>query len=223
MRTLYPRQVLMERERWAAETQAALAAGARSVVRLSARMPATLRLRGLADSPVTWGAAAFAAECGHLGFSLQPIGHAQGALGPWVLWASYDSPRLLKQVGLLLEEGSSQGQLVDVDVYSQEGPVSRSLLGLKPRRCIVCGEAAAVCSGRSVHAPSIVHAAFLNLLECAALSLSNTAAPPYPGQCHGIPQIMSCFLHPGSPDGYAVGAEPPLNIREISIKGGDTP
>ena len=180
MRTLYPRQVLMERERWAAETQAALAAGARSVVRLSARMPAALRLRGLAVSPVAWGAAAFATECGHRGFSLHHSGHAQSALGPWDLWTSYDSPRLLKQLGLLIEEGSSQGQLVDVDVYSQDGPVSRSLLGLKPRRCIVCGEAAAVCSGRSVHAPSIVHAAFLSLLECSALSLSNAAASPSP-------------------------------------------
>ncbi|MGD9939164.1 MAG: citrate lyase holo-[acyl-carrier protein] synthase [Clostridia bacterium] len=182
-------QVLAERECWAADTQAVLASGVRSVVRLSARMPASLRSRGLADRPVGWGVAAFEAECRRLGLSLQHLGPGRGTLGPWVLWTSDNEPFLLKQAALLVEEESVQGQLLDLDVHGQAGPVSRALLGLSPRPCVVCGQPAAVCTGRSIHSPSAVQAAFLDLLEHS-----------------------SGFYFPGSPDGCAVGVEPPLNI-----------
>lgn len=188
MRTILPRQILDERERWAAETQAALATGVQAVVRLSARMPAALRTRGLADSPVGSGAAAFEAECRRLGLSLQHLGPGRGVLGPWVLWTSGDDSLLLKQAALLVEQKGKQGQLLDLDVYTQEGPVSRAFLGLPPRPCVVCGQPAAVCTGRAIHSPATVQAAFLALLE------------------------TSSSFPPGSPDGHAVGAEPPLNI-----------
>jgi holo-ACP synthase CitX len=180
---------LAERDRWAADTQAALASGVQTVVRLSARLPASLRTWGLADRPVGWGAAAFEAGCHRLGLSLQHLGPGRGALGPWVLWTSDNDPILLKQAALLVEENGVQGQMLDLDVYGQEGPVSRAKLGLPPRPCVVCGQSAAVCTGRSIHSPSTVQAAFLDLLEHS-----------------------SGFILPGSPDGNAVGAKPPLNI-----------
>jgi holo-ACP synthase CitX len=195
-----PGQVLAERDCWAADTEAALASGVRTVVRLSARMPAALRIKGLADRPVSWGARTFEAECCHLGLTLQHLGPGRGVLGPWVLWTSDNDPFLLKQAALSVEESCIQGRMLDLDVYSQEGPVSRTLLGLPSRSCVVCGQTAAVCTGRSIHSQAAVQAAFLALLEHS------------PG-----------FISTGSPDGYAVGVQPPLNIREISIQGGDTP
>jgi holo-ACP synthase / triphosphoribosyl-dephospho-CoA synthase len=181
--------VLAERDRWAADTQAALHSGAQAVIRLSARMPASLRARGMADRPLGQGAVAFEAECRRLGLSLLHLGPGRGALGPWVLWTSDNDPFLLKRAAMLVEEGSTQGQLLDLDVFSQEGPISRSLLGLPPRMCVVCGRQAAVCAGRAVHHPSTTEAAFLDLLEHS-----------------------SGFILPGSPDGNAVGVQPPLNI-----------
>jgi len=52
-----------ERDRRAAETATLLAAGSRAVVRLSARMPATLRQRGLAAAPTERGVAVFESAC----------------------------------------------------------------------------------------------------------------------------------------------------------------
>jgi holo-ACP synthase / triphosphoribosyl-dephospho-CoA synthase len=189
MNVLGTRQTLAERDRWAADTQAALYGGARAVIRLSARMPASLRARGLADRPLGRGAAAFEAECRRLGLSLMHLGPGRGALGPWVLWTSDNDPFLLKRAAICVEDGSIQGQLLDLDVFSQEGPISRSLLGLPPRLCVVCGRPAAVCAGRAIHTPSTTEAAFLYLLEPS-----------------------SGLLRPGSPDGNAVGVQPPLNI-----------
>jgi holo-ACP synthase CitX len=183
-------QALAERERWAADTQAALASGVRTVARLSARMPASLRSQGLADQPVGWGAAAFEAECHRLGLTLQHLGPGRGALGPWVLWTSDNDPFLLKQAAWLVEEGSRQGQLLDLDVYTQNGPVSRSLLGLPSRRCIVCCEAAAVCTGRAIHSPATVQAAFLALLGQRSMTFQNTASGTSPNQSRFFPQDL---------------------------------
>jgi holo-ACP synthase CitX len=217
-----PRQVLAERERWSADTQAALDTGVQAVVRLSARMPASLRTRGLADRTVGWGAAAFEAECFRRGLTLQHLGPGRGALGPWVLWTSDNDTFLLKQAALLVEESGIQGQLLDLDVHGQSGPVCRALLGLPPRPCVVCGQPAAVCTGRAIHSLPIVEAAFLALIE--------SSSPTFPGTVTRQTRTRSRtfsrevpVLYPGSPDGNAVGAKPPLNIQEISIQGGDTP
>jgi holo-ACP synthase CitX len=222
MKVLLPRQLLEERELWAAQTREALAAGSQAVVRLSARMPAALRICGLADGPVGCGSAAFEAECHRLGLSLQHLGPGRGALGPWVLWSSHNDPVLLKQLALLVEEGSLLGQLLDVDVYSQNGPVSRPMLGLPPRSCVICGQPAAVCTGRSIHSMSTVESAFLALLESSATIIPNSVAAQSRTRLQDFLQPSFRFST-GSPDGYAVGVQPPLNIREIQPKGGDTP
>jgi len=169
-------QVMHERDLWAAQTREALASGVQAVMRLSARLPAALRTRGLADGPVGSGVAAFQAECRRMDLVLRHLGPGRGALGPWVLWTSDNDPLLLKQAAVLVEEGSRQGQLLDLDVYSKDGPVSRSMLGFPPRPCIVCGEAAAVCSGRAIHSTATVQAAFLALLGHS----SSTSSDPVP-------------------------------------------
>lgn len=190
MKPILPSQVLAGRDRWAAETQGALAAGSKAVVRISARMPAALRGRWLADGLVERGAAAYQAECGRQGLSLRPLGDGRGALGPWRLWASGDDPLLLKRLALLIEEGSRQGQVLDLDVYSQDGPVSRSLLGMPPRRCVVCGGPAAVCAGRSIHPTSAVEAAFLDLLKGSSISFPIAFPRPSAKQFQFFPQDL---------------------------------
>ena len=183
-------QVLNERERWAAETQALLAAKARSVVRLSARMPASLRLRGLADAPLARGAEVFEAACRSRGLLLQHLGPGRGPLGPWVLWSSRSDPLLLKQTAVLVEEGDSHGQLLDLDVYSHNGPVSRARLGLPARNCLVCGQPAAVCTGRAIHHPETIQAAFLALLERCSVASRNSDSGTFPNQFLFIPQDL---------------------------------
>jgi len=178
-------RALDERDRRSAETAALLAAGARAVVRLSARMPATLRRRGLAVAPTSRGAAVFESACRERSLSLASAGEDDGVLGPWRLWTSDADPVELKRAALYVEEGSWLGQLLDLDVAGGDGLVGRSRLCLPPRPCVVCGGAATACSGRAPHPASAVEAAFATILlrsssgPCAG-SLDGSAVGDYP-------------------------------------------
>ncbi|PKL23920.1 MAG: hypothetical protein CVV47_11665 [Spirochaetae bacterium HGW-Spirochaetae-3] len=205
------RETLLERDRRDGETRKLLGGGARSVVRLSARMPASMRERGLSEEPVRRGAAAFENACRDLRLGLIARGSGGGALGPWRLWSSGSKPAELKRAALLIEEGSWLGQLLDIDVADAEGPFGRSALCMPPRPCVVCGGPAAVCAGRASHAAAAVEAAFAVMLG----TLSGFGLPPgarSPGR-----------VESGSPGGSAVGAYPSSTIREIAYQGGDTP
>jgi len=191
---------LYERDRRATETAALLAAGASTVVRLSARMPATLRQRGLATTPTERGAAVFESACRERKLGLTAAGAGDGVLGPWRLWTSEAAPAELKRAALYVEEGSWLGQLLDLDVAGADGLVGRSELCLPPRPCVVCGGTATACSGRAPHPVAAVEAAFAAILARS-----------------------SSGIFTGSPDGSAVGANPSPNIVEITTKGGDTP
>ncbi len=51
-----------------------------------------------------------------------------------------------------IEEGFALGRILDIDVMAQGGEkISRQQLGLPPRRCLVCGEAAAACARSRRH------------------------------------------------------------------------
>jgi len=164
--------VSAERDRRAAETAALLASGARSVVRLSARMPAALREQGLSIEPVERGALVFESACRDRTLQLLPADTGSGPLGPWRLWTSDSAPMALKRASLYVEEGSWLGQLLDIDVMDNDGPVGRADLCLPPRPCAVCGAPAAACSGRGIHDGAAVYAAFAAILE-----RSRTGAP----------------------------------------------
>lgn len=168
-------RALEERDRRAAETAALLAAGAKAVVRLSARMPATLRQRGLAVAPTERGAAVFESACRERGFTLVAAGEGDGVLGPWRLWTADADPVELKRTALYVEEGSWLGQLLDLDVAGKDGLVGRSGLCLPPRPCVVCGAAATACSGRAPHPAAAVEVAFAAILARAGTPVPDSA------------------------------------------------
>jgi holo-ACP synthase CitX len=183
---------LAERERRAAESTALLNAGAVAVVRLSARMPSSLRRRGLAAGPIARGAALFESECRRRYLPLKLEGGGDGALGPWLLWTSSAAPPALKAAALFVEEASWLGLLLDLDVQGSHGVLSRAGLCLPPRACVLCGAPAMVCSGRRAHAAPSLENAFTYILRRS-----------------GATEL-------GSQDGNAVGASTPLTIREIA-------
>lgn len=158
-------QANAERDRRATKTAALLAAGAHSVVRLSARMPAAMRELGLSDEPVDRGARMFESACRDRSLDLLEAGVGSGPLGPWRLWTSDSASIELKRAALYLEEGSWLGQLLDIDVMDSDGPEGRADLCLPPRPCAVCGAPAAACSGRGIHDSAAVYAAFAAILE----------------------------------------------------------
>ena len=54
----------------------------------------------------------------------------------------------LKQEAVDVEDGSPEGRLLDMDVITAEGSISRNELGLPGRKCLLCNEQAKLC-GRS--------------------------------------------------------------------------
>lgn len=182
--------VSAERDRRAAETAALLSSGARSVVRLSARMPGALREQGLSAAPVERGSLVFESACRDRGLRLYPAGAGSGPLGQWRLWTSDSAPIELKRAALVVEEGSWLGQLLDIDVMDGAGPVGRAELCLPARPCAVCGGEALACSGRAIHDGAAVNAAFVAILERSGMDLP--ALHPHEDLRTGAPLAPTC-------------------------------
>lgn len=74
-------------------------------------------------------------------------------------------PRQVKQRTVVLEEYHPLGRLFDLDVLDRAGvPISRTALGLPPRRCLLCGREAKLCARSQAHAPEAVRFAAARLL-----------------------------------------------------------
>ena len=68
----------------------------------------------------------------------------------------YDAIKI-KHIMVIIEESSKLGRLFDIDVLSEEGyPITRSELGLKNRKCLVCDFSAHECVRSSRHDITII-------------------------------------------------------------------
>jgi holo-ACP synthase len=72
--------------------------------------------------------------------------------GPEALYCVQRAPLALKQALIGLETTHPLGRLWDIDVICPEnGSITRRALGLAPRRCLICDEAAHVCARSRRH------------------------------------------------------------------------
>lgn len=156
------------------------------VVRLSARLPATLRYTDRAAIALALGAARFASRCMAAGFDLTREGTGTGVLGPWTVWTTRSDPVRLKRFCMASEADGALGALLDIDVETVAGHLGRAALETVPRTCPVCGGNALVCSGRSLHGQAQVHSAFTRLLSIA-LHQSGSAVGVYREAYRGTP------------------------------------
>ena len=68
------------------------------------------------------------------------------SLGPFAIMHLELPPAEAKGRCVALEESAPWGRLVDVDIYDRQGaPLSRTLLGLPPRLCLLCDRPAVEC------------------------------------------------------------------------------
>lgn len=57
-----------------------------------------------------------------------------------------------KEIAILIEEQSSIGRIFDIDIYKEDGAsVSRSDIGLRPRKCLICDADGRVCMRLGKH------------------------------------------------------------------------
>ncbi len=67
-----------------------------------------------------------------------------------------DAPEIKRKMASI-EENHGLGRLFDIDVLGPDSvPLSRSVLGLPPRSCLICGENAKVCARNRTHSMELV-------------------------------------------------------------------
>ena len=77
---------------------------------------------------------------------------AKKVTGPEGLFVIQAPAKIIKQFCLILEESHPLGRLWDIDVIDINcKPISRELLGYKPRKCYVCGNSAKNCARNQSH------------------------------------------------------------------------
>lgn len=64
--------------------------------------------------------------------------------------AKYEAKRL-KEIAIEAENLLPAGRLLDIDIITAEGPLSRIAMGLPERRCLLCAEPAKVCARLGTH------------------------------------------------------------------------
>lgn len=135
------------------------------VVQFSLVVPGTTKNGPDLDTAFSLGEEAFEGALAERRLKVLAKEFRPGASGPACVWVVVADGAALKGLSVGLEDGCSLGRLWDFDVYDREGTrIGRELLRKEPRKCFVCGERAAVCAGRRLHDPSLVAAAFHELL-----------------------------------------------------------
>lgn len=77
--------------------------------------------------------------------------------GPEAFFLLAMKPEAVKKLTTSIEETHPLGRLFDMDVLNADGAsVSRASLGLPPRKCLICGENAKVCSRSRNHTLEVI-------------------------------------------------------------------
>lgn len=77
--------------------------------------------------------------------------------GPEAVFAVRGDAGEIKRRLCALEDGCPMGRLLDIDVLATGGEkLSRTAFGLPPRRCLLCGEVAAVCARSRAHSADVL-------------------------------------------------------------------
>ncbi|MCR5017208.1 MAG: citrate lyase holo-[acyl-carrier protein] synthase [Bacteroidales bacterium] len=69
-----------------------------------------------------------------------------------------------KRAAIGIEDEHPLGRLMDIDVITADGPVSRSAVGAPERRCLICSQPARYCMRARSHSPEELLAAIDRLL-----------------------------------------------------------
>lgn len=159
------RTVLAERDRRAARI-AELAAGfGGTIIQLTICVPGLPKNNEEIREAAAFGGAVLALSLEKRGWKSLFSETWQGEAGPCHLWVVAAQPRAVKELTVGLESSSILGRIWDFDVFEAGGrKLDREVLGLQARTCFLCGNPAAVCSGRQSHHPEEVVRYFRTLL-----------------------------------------------------------
>lgn len=107
----------------------------------SLNLPGDRKTGARADRLFRWGERALLAA-----LPVQAVEAGCDALGPFALYRLPITARQAKLAAIEVELAHPAGRLLDLDLYDSTGlPVDRVSLGIPPRACLLCQEAALAC------------------------------------------------------------------------------
>jgi holo-ACP synthase CitX len=135
-------ELLAARDRREAALREALGDRHRTLLQLSLNLPGADKRPAGAGALFCWAQDRLHAELP----ALLKLAENRDSLGPWALYAGQSPATATKRLALTIEAALPAGRLLDIDVYDRQGKAcDRKQLGLPPRRCLLCGEAARDC------------------------------------------------------------------------------
>ncbi|MDO5116123.1 MAG: citrate lyase holo-[acyl-carrier protein] synthase [Synergistaceae bacterium] len=81
--------------------------------------------------------------------------------------SSFDAAHF-KRVAVEAENSFESGRILDIDVITAQGALSRTAMGLPERRCLLCGESAKLCARLGSHKKSELREIAVRLIKSAA-------------------------------------------------------
>jgi len=125
-----------------------------ALVMLSLNLPGDRKTGARAERLFHWGERVLAAA-----LPVEPIHVERDALGPFALYGVALEARQAKLAAIAVETAHPAGRLLDLDLYDASGrPVSRASLGISPRACLLCQEAALACIRAQRHDSALLMA-----------------------------------------------------------------
>ncbi len=212
--------LLAARDRRQARLDAARAAGWPAVVAVSLAVPGERKAPPGAAALFGWGLARLAEA---LGAAPATLFRGEDALGPFAVLGVEAAPGRAKAACLAVEAAHPAARLLDLDVLDPGGgAVGRAELGLPPRACLLCGEAAKACIRAGRHAGADLAARAAALLRDAPRPLAHRAE--LPGHLLlGARLELHLTPKPGLVDREDAGSHPDLSLalmeRSLEVLG----
>lgn len=168
--------------------------GAHSLISFSMNMPGEIKRFPLLLSAFEEGLKAIREQIPSN--DIQYYEESRENTGPEALFLLSSEAAFVKQITSAIEENHTLGRLFDMDVLDVSGiSLSRSILGLPPRTCLICGENAKICARSQRHSMELISWRIAQILNdyfrnqaadmaaaCAVRSLLyEVSATPKPG------------------------------------------
>lgn len=159
-------QMLAAREERVRSQQAALAAHGLPLLSLTLVAPGPVKDSAALREVFCVALERLEALCREHGWRIAASRAWRQATGCEALLAIDADAGQLKRAAVALEDTHALGRLWDLDVLGLDGrSLSRTGIGLAPRRCLVCDEAAHACARSRAHPLEQLQAAIARLLE----------------------------------------------------------
>lgn len=118
------------------------------LISITLNIPGPIKDREEYRKVMDWGMEQLLKELGNVAFS--EVKYLKTGAEGYISVQNMDAVEL-KKVAIKHENILPKSRLLDIDVMTQNGGISRSVLGVAPRKCLLCEENAKACARSQKH------------------------------------------------------------------------